>query len=69
MQTPLKVDDEMVRAFFQAAMEQAGRVARAKSPADLDGSIHRAGLAAVLAIVARDYHVEPKRVAVERGRA
>jgi hypothetical protein len=50
--------DEMIAAYFSAATKQAGKVAKAKRPAELDGTIARAGLAAVLAIVERDRGLE-----------
>lgn len=51
--------DEMVREFFRAATEQARKVSKARRPAEMEGSISRAGLAAVLAIVERDRCLAP----------
>lgn len=50
--------DEMVRAYFKAATEQARKVRNSAHPVLLEGSITRAGLAAVLAVVARDRCME-----------
>lgn len=50
----IELTEEMHSAFWDASVKQARKVANAKRPADLEGSICRAGLAAVLAIVERD---------------
>lgn len=57
---PIEPTDEMVRAWRDGMNVAAAAAVKARAPLSQTGDIARAGLAAVFALLERDYEVTPR---------